>query len=100
MPRRFLTAFCLAFGLIAYAPAILAQGAVSETFSAEELVATGDQFFGQIAQGMASVVESAQMSAPRSLMASSRVPAWAGKAAHMPIRRKSKRSKVLTGRHK
>jgi len=34
-------------------------GAVSDTYSAEELVATGSQFFGSVAQGLASVVERA-----------------------------------------
>src|SRR6185436_17613747 len=36
-----------------------AEGSVGETFSAEELVATGGEFFGSVAQGLASVVENA-----------------------------------------
>lgn len=36
-----------------------AQGAVSDTYSADELVNTGHQFFGSISQGLASVVERA-----------------------------------------
>lgn len=34
-----------------------AQGAVSDTYSADELVATGNEFFGAVAQGLASMVE-------------------------------------------
>lgn len=42
------------------APAAMAQsGSVSDTYSADELVATGNEFFGQVAQGLASVVERA-----------------------------------------
>jgi hypothetical protein len=35
------------------------SGAVSETYSADELVTTGGAFFGSISQGLASVVENA-----------------------------------------
>lgn len=40
------------------APA-MAQGSLSDTFSGEELVESGSQFFGSAAQGLASVVERA-----------------------------------------
>lgn len=40
------------------APA-LAQGSLSDTFSGEELVQSGSEFFGSAAQGLASVVERA-----------------------------------------
>ncbi|MDB5540626.1 MAG: hypothetical protein JWQ89_2353 [Devosia sp.] len=35
------------------------QGSVSDTYSGEELVATGGEFFGSVAQGLASLVERA-----------------------------------------
>lgn len=42
------------------APSAMAQsGSVSDTYSAEELLDTGSEFFGQVAQGLASVVERA-----------------------------------------
>jgi hypothetical protein len=55
----------LAFGLalalsLALAPAAArAEGSVGDTFSADELIETGGEFFGSIAQGLASVVERA-----------------------------------------
>lgn len=46
--------------VLALAPgAANAQGAVSDTYSADELIQTGNEFFGQVAQGLASVVERA-----------------------------------------
>lgn len=33
------------------------QGAVSDTYSSDELIKTGSEFFGSVAQGLASVVE-------------------------------------------
>src|SRR5437870_2484776 len=35
------------------------QGSLSDTFSGDELVDTGHQFFGSVAQGLASLVERA-----------------------------------------
>jgi len=50
------TAIALAFMPVhAFAQA----GAVSETYSSEELVEKGNQFFGQVTQGLASLVERA-----------------------------------------
>ncbi|MEQ1769745.1 MAG: DUF1134 domain-containing protein [Devosia sp.] len=51
----------LAFALsLALAPATAhAQGSVGESFSVDELVDTGGEFFGGVAQGLASVVENA-----------------------------------------
>ncbi|MBD8066971.1 DUF1134 domain-containing protein [Devosia sp. PTR5] len=51
-----LATFLLA--LLAAAPA-LAQGSLSDTYSGEELVESGNQFFGSAAQGLASLVERA-----------------------------------------
>ncbi len=46
--------------VLAFAPAAAsAQGAVSQTYSADELVRTGNEFFGSVSQGLASVVERA-----------------------------------------
>ncbi len=39
--------------------ATFAQGAVSETYSSEELMDAGHQFFGSVSQGLASLVERA-----------------------------------------
>lgn len=52
-----LTAFLAAL-LAPVAPA-MAQGSLSDTFSGDELVESGQQFFGSAAQGLASVVERA-----------------------------------------
>src|SRR5664279_2800872 len=41
------------------APAIAASGAVSDTFTADEIVKTGGEFFGSVSQGLASLVEKA-----------------------------------------
>ena len=50
-------ALMLGFGL---APvAAQAQGSVSDTFSVDEIVDTGGEFFGSVSQGLASVVERA-----------------------------------------
>jgi len=53
LKRLFLIlALSLGFG----APA-MAAGAVSDTFSVNEIVNTGGEFFGSVSQGLASVVE-------------------------------------------
>lgn len=57
MLRRFMTSLLLVLGL--FSQPVLAQGSVSETYSAEELVDTGSAFFGSITQGLASLVERA-----------------------------------------
>jgi len=49
----------LAFTTLAAPTAAMAQGAVSDTYSADELVQTGNEFFGEVAQGLASLVERA-----------------------------------------
>ena len=41
------------------APALAASGAVSDTFSANEILTTGGEFFGSVSQGLASLVEKA-----------------------------------------
>ena len=45
--------------LVAFSAPVLAQGSLSDTFSGEELVDSGREFFGSAAQGLASVVERA-----------------------------------------
>lgn len=45
--------------LLAFAAPAQAQGSLSDTFSGEELLQNGQQFFGSAAQGLASVVERA-----------------------------------------
>src|SRR3569623_435926 len=55
LKRLFLIlALSLGFG----APA-MAAGSVSDTFSVNEIVNTGDKIFGSVSQGLASVVEKA-----------------------------------------
>lgn len=58
----------LAFGLtfvlamlapVAAATAQQSNGSLSDTYSGEELVSTGSEFFGSVAQGLASVIERA-----------------------------------------
>lgn len=43
----------------AFAQPASAQGSLSDTYSGDELVATGSEFFGTVAQGLASLVERA-----------------------------------------
>lgn len=47
--------------LLAFLPAApaLAQGSLSDTYSGEELIESGNEFFGSAAQGLASLVERA-----------------------------------------
>ena len=60
MLKRLVLSLALILG-IAAAPlsAQAAGGSVSDTFSAEEIVNTGGQFFGSVSQGLASLVEKA-----------------------------------------
>ncbi|MEO6396397.1 MAG: DUF1134 domain-containing protein [Devosia sp.] len=58
--KRFAVGLALALSLaLAPFPVSAQQGSVGDTFSADELVETGGEFFGSIAQGLASVVENA-----------------------------------------
>ena len=45
--------------VLAPVPAALAQGSLSDTYSGEDLVDSGKQFFGSASQGLASLVERA-----------------------------------------
>jgi hypothetical protein len=56
MLKRLILSLALMLGLAAPA---LAAGAVSDTFSANEIVDTGGKFFGSVSQGLASLVEKA-----------------------------------------
>ncbi len=49
----------LLVALLAFAAPAQAQGSLSDTFSGDELVESGREFFGSAAQGLASVVERA-----------------------------------------
>jgi hypothetical protein len=59
MLRRLALSLTLFFGLAASPQMALAQstGSVSDTYSSQELVETGGQFFGSVAQGLASLIE-------------------------------------------
>ncbi len=60
LSQIFVAALFSALSFTAFTSSALAQsGPVSETYSADELVATGSEFFGSVAQGLASVVERA-----------------------------------------
>ena len=56
MLKRLILSLALLFGLAAPA---FAAGSVSDTFSVNEIVDTGGQFFGSVSQGLASLVEKA-----------------------------------------
>ncbi len=57
---KLLAKLFLVSALLLAAPATsFAQGAVSETYSSDELVSAGHQFFGSVSQGLASLVERA-----------------------------------------
>jgi hypothetical protein len=59
MLKRLVLSLAVAFGLsFGVAPA-MAAGSVSDTFSADEILKTGGDFFGSVSQGLASVVEKA-----------------------------------------
>jgi len=61
MLRNLVLGLVLALGLVAAPQSAQAQsgGSLSDTYSSEELVDTGGQFFGSVAQGLASVIERA-----------------------------------------
>jgi hypothetical protein len=58
MLKRFVLSLALLVGLAVPVP-VLAQGSVSDTFSVEEVVDKGGEFFGSVSQGLASLVERA-----------------------------------------
>ncbi len=58
MLKRTLLALALVMASLLAQPA-LAQGSLSDTYSGEELIETGGEFFGTVAQGLASLVERA-----------------------------------------
>ena len=59
MLKRLALGFALILGLsLSVAPA-QAQGSVSDTFSVDEIVGKGGEFFGSVSQGLASLVERA-----------------------------------------
>ena len=57
MLKRLVLSLALLLGLAA--PSMAANGSVGDTFSADEIVQTGGQFFGSVSQGLASLVEKA-----------------------------------------
>ncbi len=57
MLKRLILSLALLLGLAA--PSMAANGSVGDTFSADEIVQTGGQFFGSVSQGLASLVEKA-----------------------------------------
>jgi hypothetical protein len=60
MLKRIVLSLALAFGLaLATAPATAQDGSLSDTYTADDLVETGGEFFGSVAQGLASLVERA-----------------------------------------
>src|SRR5690606_20856531 len=59
MFKRLAQLAALIAALAAFGPPAFAQGSLSDTYSGEELVESGREFFGSAAQGLASVVERA-----------------------------------------
>jgi len=59
MLKRAIFSLVLLLGLAIAPQAAQAQGSVSDTYSSDELVQTGGEFFGSVAQGLASLVERA-----------------------------------------
>ncbi len=59
MLKRFGTALIVVLASLFMAIAAQAQGSVSDSYSSDELVQTGNEFFGEVSQGLASVVERA-----------------------------------------
>lgn len=57
MLRRLLAGLALLASLALAQPALAQGGSLSDTYSGEELVQTGSEFFGSVAQGLASLVE-------------------------------------------
>jgi hypothetical protein len=56
---NYVLATAMALAMLVPQIATAQSGSVSDTYSGEELVATGSAFFGSVAQGLASVVERA-----------------------------------------
>ena len=59
MFKRLALLIAVLAALIAPMPAAFAQGSLSDTYSGEDLVDNGKQFFGSASQGLASLVERA-----------------------------------------
>ena len=59
MIRRLVLLFAMLCAVAAPVPVALAQGSLTDTYSGEDLVNNGKQFFGSASQGLASVVERA-----------------------------------------
>lgn len=59
MLKRLALSLAFAMGLALAPAAHAAEGSVGDTFSTDELVNAGGEFFGSVAQGLASVVERA-----------------------------------------
>ena len=59
MIRRLVLLFAMLCAVAAPVPVALAQGSLTDTYSGEDLVNNGKQFFGSATQGLASVVERA-----------------------------------------
>lgn len=59
MIRRLVILFAMLCAAAAPVPLAYAQGSLSDTYSGEDLVDNGKQFFGSASQGLASVVERA-----------------------------------------
>lgn len=57
MFRRVLLSLLVLVGLSAPALAQQSGGSLSDTYSADELVTAGGEFFGSVAQGLASIIE-------------------------------------------
>jgi hypothetical protein len=58
MLKRVIVSLVMLLGFAAAQPA-LAQGSLSDTYTSDDLVATGGEFFGSVSQGLASLVERA-----------------------------------------
>jgi len=59
MIKKIATLILISLSLLAAPNLANAQGAVSETFSGDELLNAGNEFFGSVSQGLASIVERA-----------------------------------------
>lgn len=59
MRLRLAPLFVLIFGLLSLQPALAQSGSLSDSYSGQELIEKGGEFFGSAAQGLASVVERA-----------------------------------------
>ena len=59
MIKRLALLLALLASIVAPVPAAFAQGSLSDTYSGEELVESGREFFGSASQGLASLVERA-----------------------------------------